>query len=337
MPVTYDSATNTITITGGTESNPYTFEDIYQADQTNGWGVFTKLSEGVYKTTAKLQFGDGNTPTYFKEKGTVLIAENLGTATGDVIIRFKRYCYAQFGEYQEIDGEKVTENGVEFVFRETTYDMCRVVHDGGSDVKYYGCKFKLAKDGKRIDIEGDVKEIIGCLSECLFEALGTTLVKNTILIGKHGHISGCGKTTFENIFIVTTQSKAIWLADENYSLKGLIAVTPDHLADAYRFRAPHVFKFINCKPNNWIINWRLESGDESGEIQRVYTVRFKVTDINGNPLNSRVIKVYDRNNNLIAEAQTDENGLTEEVEILYAKLTNPYDAVSYTHLTLPTN
>jgi len=45
MGITYDSTNNIIIVTGFTESDPCTFEDIYQADQTNGWGVVSKQGD----------------------------------------------------------------------------------------------------------------------------------------------------------------------------------------------------------------------------------------------------------------------------------------------------
>lgn len=324
MPITYDSTTNTITVVGGTEDNPYTFEDIYNADQANGWGVFTKLSEGVYKTTAKLKFGDGATETWFKEAGTTLIAENLGTVDEDTIMRFEAYCNAQFGEYDVVNGKKVTKNGVEFQFRETVYYTCKIYCAYNSNVKYYGCKFKLLKNSHRIDIEGFIKEIIGCLSETLFEGIKYCLIEDVMIIGREGHISGCETSTFVNVWVLTTRVNAIWLVNATYSYVGLVTKTTDYLATAYKIRSPNVIKFINCKAHNWKIRWYLASGDVSGELQRIYACKFKVTDVNGNPLPNRTIKVYDKNGNIVAEVTTDENGLTDETEILYAKLVNPY-------------
>jgi len=324
MPITYDPDTNTITIVGTKDGQPYCFEDIYQADVNNGWNKFTKLSEGVYKTTAKLQFGDGSTETLFKEKGTTLIIENTASKDWDTIITFKANCNATFGEYEKVDTAKLTKNGVEFQLRETNYSASTIMHEINSCVCYYGCKFKWLKSSNWLRIVGSVHEIIGSLSEIIFVAFNNTKIIKTILIGEGGKFSGGVNLQVEDVLINTTQDSAFYISNSSYTFKKLAINAKDHLADVYKLQSPNVVKFVNCKAMNWVIRWILDSGQVSGELQRVYAVVFKVTDVNGNPLMSRIVKVYNRNGDLVAELQTDSNGLTDEVEILYAKLTNPY-------------
>jgi len=324
MPITYDPDTNTIVITGTKNGNPYSFEDIYQADVNNGWNKFTKLSEGVYKTTAKLQFGDGSTETWFEEKGTTLIIENTASKDWDVIITFKANCNATFGEYEEVNGVKVVKNGVVFIFRETTYTMGAFAHKDNSDVRYYGCKFKLAQDSKPVRVQRSIKELIGCTTETALTNLNGTIVNTLLLQGVRGYIYDTITATFENVLAVTTQPHIVEQGNSSITFRNLVGYSSNCLEQTYRLQSPNVHKYVNCKPHNWKVRWCLAEGDVSGEIQRVYAVVFKVTDVNGNPLANREIKVYDRNGNKVAEAVTDSNGLTDEVEILYAKLTNPY-------------
>jgi len=324
MPITYDPDTNTITIVGTKDGQPYCFEDIWQADLNNGWGKFLKLSEGVYKTTAKLQFGDGITETLFEEKRTTLVCENLGTKDADVIIVFKAKCKAQFGVCRDVNGKKVVENGVDFQFRETTYNTCRVIHDLNSAVKYYACKFKLLKECKRVDIEGYIVDMIGCETETLLESLINTHLVNTLITGSSGHLSMPRDVIIDNVTIITTTDRALWISNVTLTVKRLVTITTDLFMYANRLQSPNVVKLINCKPHNWVVKWLLKENETSGELHRIYTVVFKVTDINGNPLSNRTVKVFDKNGDKIAEVTTDSNGLTPEIEILYAKLTNPY-------------
>jgi len=324
MPITYNPDTNTITIVGTKDGQPYTFEDIYQADVNNGWNKFTKLSEGVYKTTAKLCFGDGSTETWFEEKGTTLIIENTASKDWDVIITFKANCNATFGEYEEVNGVKVVKNGVEFQFRETAYDQSTIDCTNDSNVVFYACKFKKIKDCKMCSVGGYVKSLEGCEFEIYVRNPQGSILANNIFVGEYGHISTPVNTQIYNNTFITTMDKAIFSTNVGLDIKNIVAITTGRLIDLYRLQSPNIVKLINCKAMNWKVNWYLESGDVSGELQRVYAVRFKVTDVNGNPLMSRIVKVYNRNGDLVAELQTDSNGLTDEVEILYAKLINPY-------------
>ena len=324
MPITYDPDTNTITIVGTKDGQPYCFEDIYQADVNNGWNKFTKLSEGVYKTTAKLQFGDGSTETWFEEKGTVLIIDHVATKDWDTVIWFNANCNATFGVKQIVDSKAVCKNGVEFIGYETVYYTILLTHKEGSNVSYYGCKFKHISGSNRFRFSSLRNEAIGCLFEWYIAAPTDAKIESCILIGEHGHITSPSNTQISSVLIRTTIPYAFWMGNDTLTFSNLDVVTTEMLASAYRLQSPNIVKLINCKAMNWKVNWYLESGDVSGELQRVYAVVFKVTDVNGNPLANRVIKVYDRNGNKVAEAVTDSNGLTDEVEILYAKLVNPY-------------
>ena len=324
MPITYDLDTNTITIVGTKDGQPYTFEDIYQADVNNGWNKFTKLSEGVYKTTAKLQFGDGSTETLFEEKGTVLIIDHVATKDWDTVVTFKANCTAKFGECLELNGNKVVEQGVTFVGYDTVYMSVNFSHEDNSNVNYYACKFEIAKNGKRFDIRNLRGEFIGNSSEWVVGLpRESAIIKNCILTLPEGHISNPEPCIIENVTILRGTVIAFWFGNITTTVRNVVAICSPFVA-VYRLQSPNAVKLVNCKPYKWVIRWYLESGDVSGELHRIYAVRFKVTDVNGNPLSNRTVKVYDKNGNKVAEAVTDSNGLTDEVEILYAKLTNPY-------------
>jgi len=324
MPITYDPDTNTITIVGTKDGQPYCFEDIYQADVNNGWNKFTKLSEGVYKTTAKLCFGDGSTETLFKEKGTVLVVETQASHNDEIVIDFKAYCNATFGEKVITDGEENYQKGCTFVLYQSSYIAYFNVEED-SDVKFYACSFILRDDSYRFDFRGYAKEVKGCLFHNVVRNLRYTEFHKNIITGGWGYIEDVVNCDVQDVYIKTTAPQMTWVANSaGQVFKNLRGSSSDKLASVYRLQSPNIAKFVNCKPHNWKVRWYLAEGDVSGELQRVYAIRFKVTDVNGNPLANRVVKVYDKNGNLIVETTTDSNGLTDEVEILYAKLINPY-------------
>jgi len=74
------------------------FEDIWTEDQAQGWGVFTRLSDGQYHSTERIVFGDDTTPTnvsdidccvkfgdgkyfYTKDNAKVTLGEKLDSET----------------------------------------------------------------------------------------------------------------------------------------------------------------------------------------------------------------------------------------------------------------
>ncbi|MCK4497055.1 MAG: hypothetical protein KAU24_02605, partial [Candidatus Aenigmarchaeota archaeon] len=65
--ITYDPETDTITIVGNgtycSESNPCSLEDIYRADQQNGWNRIIKIDH-YYSFNPRIVFGDGTNETW---------------------------------------------------------------------------------------------------------------------------------------------------------------------------------------------------------------------------------------------------------------------------------
>ena len=62
-----------VQVTGGTATTPLTFDDIVSADDTNAWGIISKLEAGVYAIQGKFRIGDTATDTYFVDKGNLII------------------------------------------------------------------------------------------------------------------------------------------------------------------------------------------------------------------------------------------------------------------------
>jgi len=66
--ITYSAATDTITITGGTEGNEYDSLDIWNADQSGGWGQVSKLGNEQFYWDCKLIFGGIFQITWFADE-----------------------------------------------------------------------------------------------------------------------------------------------------------------------------------------------------------------------------------------------------------------------------
>jgi len=324
MPITYDPDTNTITIVGTKDGQPYCFEDIYQADVNNGWNKFTKLSEGVYKTTAKIKIGDGTTLTLFADELVTLIADNVTTTVSEWFLLIEANADVQFGKITEVNGNYVTYNGVTFLMRNTNYGDMKILTKLNSNAKFYDCAVHRLKDSIRAKIELNDAEFIGNSVLDAYCVFNNCKIINCEFLGYNTHINPVAGNVISNVFIYTKELKLFWLGNRSRTINGITGVSTNRLADIDRLQTPNVIKFVNCRFSTWNVRWYLAEGDVSGELQRIYAVRFKVTDINGNPLANRVVKVYDKNGNLIVETTTDSNGLTDEVEILYAKLINPY-------------
>ena len=73
MAITYNATDNIITLDG---ANTYSFEDIYQADQSGGWGVVSKQGDDQYFIEANIILGDGTNETQLIDEDCAI---QLGT------------------------------------------------------------------------------------------------------------------------------------------------------------------------------------------------------------------------------------------------------------------
>lgn len=324
MPITYNPDTNTIVITGGTASEPLTFEDIYNADVANNWGVFTKVDEKTYKSTAKLQFGDGVTETYFEESGSTLIMDGVAQSNGDKLIVFKALTHATFGEKVMNDGAETGQDGVLFVFREPTYNYARMSFEEGADVKFYGCVFKTEYPCNAVLLEYFSGVMLGCYVELRMYNPRNATLKWLVLANRYGQINSPENCVMEHIRLITAYYVALIVRDTDLVFRNVECHGIERLANVWYLSKPHVVKFVDCYTTNWEIHWNLPEGNESGELLWCYTIRFKLMDKDGNPLSGRTVRIYDKDGTLLAELTTDENGLTGPCELVYRRLVNPY-------------
>ncbi len=74
--ITYDSASNTITVAGFPASNPAHFSDLWHANQESGWGVISQQSFNSYTVSTHIAISSG---TYLNDTDIQL------TFNGDII------------------------------------------------------------------------------------------------------------------------------------------------------------------------------------------------------------------------------------------------------------
>jgi len=73
----YDIPSNTITVTDGTDIAPATFHDMFLADGVGGWGVVDEIvADAMYKIDCNVNFGDGETSTYFTTLNEMIYFED---------------------------------------------------------------------------------------------------------------------------------------------------------------------------------------------------------------------------------------------------------------------
>lgn len=105
MPCTYNSGTDTITVTGYTSGTPCTFTDIYNADVAGGWGQVTRQCSDQFCFDAHLDIGDGSTVSWFADLNKTVIYPNAGT-----FIAIKENATFRIGEADNV-AQKTSKNG----------------------------------------------------------------------------------------------------------------------------------------------------------------------------------------------------------------------------------
>ena len=97
MAITYNAGLNTITVTGYTEAVPCTFLDVYNADVAGGWGVVSRLDVvNGWKLDCDIYIGNNTNTTWFKsENEYVVIKPTNNTYWG--IVAVTKYATLKIG------------------------------------------------------------------------------------------------------------------------------------------------------------------------------------------------------------------------------------------------
>ena len=338
MPITYDSGTNTITVVGGSESDPYTFEDIYQASQNNGWSIVDKIEDYTYIFKAKLQIGDGSTWTYFKDTLKVVIfTSDVELDYHDAIFDILRHAYFWLGEVDE--DARVGHSGCIIITRDVVFNSYAfIIHNRaegeiklGGTVIYSEPEYELQHN---LWLEDDSINKIYCC-RVIGGASGIRMTKyldvNEIVVQNAARGWNYGTTTEWTISNVTVEYCSTGLfAYDGYSVtfsnsrfaKSYYTIGTGDLATTVRLN--------DCWADEWRIQWS-GSPTENAKIERAYTFKVKIMDKDGNPIQNALVELYDKNNNLVFAELTDSNGETSEHSIVSITYTptetidnNPY-------------
>jgi len=338
MPITYNPDTNTITVVGFSESNPCSFEDIYNENVNQGWGVVEKPTENTYIFKAKIQIGDGETWTYFKDTLKVIIF------TSDVVLDYheaifdvQRHAYFWLGEVDE--DTRTGHNGCIIITRDVVFNSYAfTIHNRaegeiklGGTVIYSEPEYEL-QHNLWLD-DGSINKIYCC--RIIGGASGIKMTKyldvNEVVIQDANRGWNYGTTTewaISNVIVEHCQTGLF--AYDGYSVtfsnsrfaKNYYTIGTADLTTTIRLN--------DCWADEWRIQWS-GSPTENAKIERAYTFKVKVTDKDGNPIENALVEVYDKDGNLVFAELTNENGEISEHSIVSITYTptetidnNPY-------------
>lgn len=311
MAITYDSGTNTITVTGFTEATPCTFLDIYNEDVANSWGVVTRQCSNQYCFTCKLVIGDGTTETWFKDMNCH-VTFNVD-ATGNVI-ESKVNSNFQLGER---DANYRTSKGCSIYGISSSNSVTARFY---GNVKLYNTAFSHSDDNYinlQMQTTGTV-EIIDYMhwkgwGSIVFLAEPTTqnLKRITVLGGNSGLMTDPGvNISFEDVVVLNAQKP--------FRCKGTINATN------IRFKGESYLAEMN---NNGILNMydcavsasSIYDAGSAWSVNEYFHFNLKVIDKDETAIPNADVTIKDINGTTVFSGQTDANGEIPEQTLKYAE------------------
>ncbi|RLC49286.1 MAG: hypothetical protein DRH57_00255 [Candidatus Cloacimonadota bacterium] len=336
MPISYDSSTNTISVVGGSEASPYSFEDIYQADQNNGWGVVSKPTGDSYVIGSKLVIGDGSTWTYFADKEKLVIF----TPTLDyheAIILIKRHAYFWIGEGDE--DTRTGHKGCVFDVREAVFNSWAFViyNESEGDIRLYGVTiFNKRFEGYRHNLwlRGSVNRVWSCQ----VKGGGSGIYPTENLDINEFLVQDCGQGWiygYNPVYPITkinveyNNTGVYFYADQVYNLRNARFMKNNRTIHTSDLRASA--RLTDCEADDWSIDWAGSPDLDKAKVERAYTFSVKITDRSGNPIQNALVELYDRDGNLVFAELTNVDGEISEHSIVSITYTptetidnNPY-------------
>jgi len=307
MPITYDPNTNTITVVDFPETSPCTFEDIYQADVSNGWGVVSKQGENQYKFSCKLRIGDGATETWLIDKNKMVLHDiddhfiyvakyghlRLGTVVDEAKRTTKDGCYLytlgdNYYFIEFVEGSSLELYSSILASSKRTYLLGT---EAGSGHRIWNCIFfrvmPWGRGAKPTDVElhrvtwQSSRSAMGFQSTYAYDIVGTDCTYGAMLVRLGFPV------TFRNVKLINEgTSFLLQYVDVNvYTVN------------------------VECK---WTFLWL---SSPNAKVYRQYTFKLKVVDENGNPISGARVKVWDKFGNLVVDVTTDANGEIPEQTI----------------------
>ena len=304
MSITYNAGTNEITLDG---NNTYSFESIYQADVAGGWGVVNKQGYDQYLITANIVLGDGSNETKLIDEDCAI---QLGNNTNQRYIETKansifklttsyfEWWAASTGK--NWSGKTYLYNSVVFKRGDASYTEPLIRNDIEILNCYLDVKGWYVYRGK-LTLKDSVLSMYNNIF-WLYSPSNHDIDNATIKNGYYGINIGYGYSPIAKNLKFSNNNYDIRLFDNNTSL-----TLVDSIFD----------------------KTKLEFITDTNILYDKKSFKIKVTDKNSNSLSGAVVKLYDINNNLIFEDNTNSNGEISTQEITYKK----YEGTSITETT----
>ena len=300
--ITYDAGNNIITVTGYTEDTPCTFTDIYNADQSGGWGVVSKQGDTQFLFDTEIDAGDGSTSTYLHDTNKQVTFSDTSNSYG---IKVATNAKVWFGEL--VDSTlKTTKDGCHFIFLRTGsyHSMHCTTYDANTYLHLFGCLIyqtygKIQTSGKTYNCilmnrnimvdssNSDTYNLQVQSADCGLESSKGTFEKLTFTDCDYGIY------VYNSVFVYDIKNATLYNCTNELLIR-------DMAVD---------WSLINVDSNKaWSIKWNTDY-PSTGRVLRKYEGNLKVIEMHNGAINGAIVKIWDKDSNLVVDTTTDANGV----------------------------
>lgn len=319
--VTYSASFNHFVLQQYDENDPATLNDIYTADQVNGWGKIFRVGVNQYLSNAKIIVGTGTEPSWFVIDTETLIFDSCLTKIDDDLIALNSAC-----------GLEIYQSQI-----------------GCLDLNYLNPRFIRGPDSYDIKVMIDTAFFYHPSNGIIFRAKNATagmvdlrniISTNVYLINCEGSFKDVKinggtyglvdiKGTLDNVTAEGSQ-RGLYFSGGQIQVTGLrIRSISSWAIVVQNASAPTDYlDLVDIEIPYWTFFWYSSSPD--AHIKRSYTFNMFIDDNNGlgGIPNAKVV-LFDREGFIVVDEDTDANGyITEQIVLSHDYTWNGVEAAN---------
>lgn len=326
MPISYNSGTNLITVTGYSAATPCNFTDIYNADVSGGWGKVTRQCTDQFCITAGVEIGDGSTTTWFKDTNKTVRFTAYTAGYRDAMCTMAGG-NCQIGEVLDATS-KTGKNGCSLYFMGVASNW-GLTAQGSGNLKIYNSfmtgEITLGCGSSNSGQTGNLTVWNTKFDNTLYVyTANDDIAGNYVNCGERANTYGLAVkvgSNVDDITIVGTKNRGAmslarpgtitvsncYLRNNDYAFicwGGYLGATPCYV--------------INIDTDTWAINW-WAAGQEI--VYRQYELDLKVADAANVVINGATVKIWDKDDSLVTNTTTNSSGVLATQTLNYGNYT----------------
>jgi hypothetical protein len=320
--IIYNPDENKIYVNDFGESVYITLEDIYQAITGSGWNVVEKIGDLIYRFHCRIEFNKTN----FWERNKIWVfADGIVNASDKTLVRcnyeIDTSYYFRLGEITN-EEQKTSKNGCVIINEESVENSVTFfwwyIWKTNTKIDILSTVFK-SPNSKYPIIRTDTNDYgeVRCWN-VFVECEGFNFWCKPKFSGIWGRSSLNTDDNTERVYL-SDLNNGIWNPDyvRNVTLRNCGQVC--HLANVKHTQ------LIDIDSNTWRVGFCDWDGPGLyGDATEKYSFNLKIQDRDGNPISSADVELYDKDDNLVFQSGTNDDGTIPE-QLIAVRLYQPPD------------